>query len=163
MANENIVKFYTALTSDKALAEKLAAAEKAYADTHEMPAADADEKTQLAFRREAVKEIVLPIAAEEGFPFTIEEVEAYEREQVANLEMSDDELDQVAGGVSFHFAWGISVEICYTHGAGVAAAKETDTGTVKACCGYGAHGKTSNINDEGASGSICVGIGISLS
>ena len=162
MAKENIPKFYEALARDKALAEKLAAADKAYAETHELPAADADDVAQLAFRREAAKEIVLPLAAELGLPFTTEEMETYEREQINSLQMSDDELEQVAGGFSIHFAWGLGAEVCYTVGAGVAVAKETDTDTKKACFIGGVHA-SGNTMQDGGSISLCLFGGISFS
>ena len=136
MAKENIAKFYEALARDKALAEKLAAADKAYAETHELPAADADEVAQLAFCREAAKEIILPIAAEAGFPFTVEEMEAFEKEQIATLQMSDDELDQVAGG-GFKLSWGYGHHICKDAGIGFGLNKVDGEDSVDFCATVG--------------------------
>ena len=98
MAKENVAKFYEKLAEDTALAEKINGLDKVFAEKHEAPAEDADEKVVLAFREEAVKAVLLPVAKEAGFDFTIDELKAYEQEQLAALKLSDDELEQVAGG-----------------------------------------------------------------
>ena len=38
------------------------------------------------------------MAKEVGLPFTLEELKEYEQEQVKEMNLSEDELDQVAGG-----------------------------------------------------------------
>ena len=98
MAKENVAKFYEKLAEDTALAEKINGLDKVFAEKHEAPAEDADEKVVLAFREEAVKAVLLPVAKEAGFDFTIDELKAYEQEQLAALKLSEDELEQVAGG-----------------------------------------------------------------
>ena len=92
MAKENVGKFYEKLAQDAALAEKLNALDKKFADTNEGSADD------IAFREKAVAAIVIPLAEEVGLPFTLEELKEYEQEQVKEMNLSEDELDQVAGG-----------------------------------------------------------------
>ncbi|ORU00105.1 hypothetical protein D081_1199 [Anaerovibrio sp. JC8] len=92
MAKENVGKFYAKLAQDAALAEKLNALDKDFADTNEGSADD------IAFREKAAEAIVLPLAKEAGLPFTLEELKEYEQEQLKNMTLSEDELDQVAGG-----------------------------------------------------------------
>jgi len=92
MAKENVGKFYDKLAQDAALAEKLNALDKKFADTNEGSADD------IAFREKAVEAIVIPLAEEVGLPFTLEELKKYEQEQLKEMNLSEDELDQVAGG-----------------------------------------------------------------
>ena len=92
MAKENVGKFYDKLAQDAALAEKLNALDKKFADTNEGSADD------IAFREKAVEAIVIPLAEEVGLPFTLEELKEYEQEQLKEMTLSEDELDQVAGG-----------------------------------------------------------------
>ena len=98
MAKENVAKFYEKLAEDTALAEKINGLDKVFAEKHEAPAEDADEKTVLAFQEKAAKAVLLPVAKEAGFDFTIDELKAYEQEQLAAMKLSEDELAQVAGG-----------------------------------------------------------------
>ena len=92
MAKENVGKFYDKLAQDAALAEKLNALDKKFADTNEGSADD------IAFREKAVAAIVIPLAEEVGLPFTLEELKEYEQEQLKEMNLFEDELDQVAGG-----------------------------------------------------------------
>ena len=117
MAKENAVKFFEILANDPALAEKLAAADKAYAETHKPLPEDADETMQIAFRNEAAKAIILPVAEEAGLPFTLEELQAYEEDQIhwMDQKLSTDELDQVAGGE----AKGAGAMACFLLGIGL--------------------------------------------
>ena len=92
MAKENVGKFYEKLAQDAALAEKLNALDKDFAEKNVTSSNDA------AMREKAVEAIVLPLAEEVGLPFTIEELKEYEEEQLREMTLSDDELDQVAGG-----------------------------------------------------------------
>ena len=92
MAKANVGKFYEKLAQDAALAEKLNALDKKFADTNEVSADD------IAFREKAVAAIVIPLAEEVGLPFTLEELKEYEQDQMNNMTLSEDELDQVAGG-----------------------------------------------------------------
>ncbi len=92
MAKANVGKFYEKLAQDAALAEKLNALDKDFAEKNEGSADD------IAFREKAVAAIVIPLAKEVGLPFTLEELKEYEQEQLKEMNLSDDELDQVAGG-----------------------------------------------------------------
>ena len=94
MAKENVGKFYDKLAQDAALAEKLNALDKKFADTNEGSADD------IAMREKAVEAIIIPLAKEVGLPFTLEKLKEYEQEQMNNMTLSDDELDQVAGGAA---------------------------------------------------------------
>ena len=92
MAKENVRKFYEKLAQDAALAEKLNALDKDFAEKNGTSVDDA------AMREKAVEAIIIPLAKEVGLPFTLEELKEYEQEQMKNMTLSDDELDQVAGG-----------------------------------------------------------------
>lgn len=92
MAKENVAKFYEKLVEDATLAEKLNDLDKAFAAKNEGVADD------IAMREQAATAIVIPLAKEVGLPFTLEELKEYEQEQLAGMALSDDELEQVAGG-----------------------------------------------------------------
>ena len=92
MAKENVAKFYEKLAQDAALAEKLNALDKDFAEKNGASSDDA------AMREKAAAAIVIPLAEEIGLPFTIEELKEYEEEQLKEMNLSEDELDQVAGG-----------------------------------------------------------------
>ena len=92
MAKENVGKFYEKLAQDAALAEKLNALDKDFAEKNEGSADDA------AMREKAVEAIIIPLAKEVGLPFTLEELKEYEQEQLKEMNLSEDELEQVAGG-----------------------------------------------------------------
>ena len=92
MAKENVGNFYEKLAQDAALAEKLNALDKDFAEKNGTSSDDA------AMREKAVDAIIIPLAKEIGLPFTLEELKEYEQEQMKNMTLSEDELDQVAGG-----------------------------------------------------------------
>ena len=92
MAKANVGKFYEKLAQDAALAEKLNALDKDFAEKNEGSADDA------AMREKAVEAVIIPLAKEAGLPFTLEELKEYEQDQMKNMTLSEDELDQVAGG-----------------------------------------------------------------
>ena len=92
MAKENVGKFYDKLAQDAALAEKLNALDKDFAEKNGASSDDA------AMREKAVEAIIIPLAKEVGLPFTLEELKEYEQEQLKEMNLSEDELDQVAGG-----------------------------------------------------------------
>ena len=104
MAKDNVGKFYEKLTMDISIAEKLNALDKTFAEDNELPADD-DEKIICAFLEKAAASIVLPIASEVGLPFTIEELKAFEIDQLTDMTISEDELDQVCGGTAVQ-RWG---------------------------------------------------------
>ena len=92
MAKANVGKFYDKLAQDAALAEKLNALDKDFAEKNGTSVDDA------AMREKAVEAIIIPLAKEVGLPFTLEELKEYEQEQLKEMNLSEDELDQVAGG-----------------------------------------------------------------
>ena len=92
MAKENVGKFYDKLAQDAALAEKLNALDKDFAEKNGASSDDA------AMREKAVEAIIIPMAEEVGLPFTLEELKEYEQEQLKEMNLSEDELAQVAGG-----------------------------------------------------------------
>ena len=94
MAKENVGKFYDKLAQDAALAEKLNALDKDFAEKNGTSSNDA------AMREKAVEAVIVPLAKEVGLPFTLEELKEYEQDQMQNMTLSEDELDQVAGGRS---------------------------------------------------------------
>ena len=94
MAKENVGKFYDKLAQDAALAEKLNALDKDFAEKNGASSDDA------AMREKAVEAVIIPLAKEVGLPFTLEELKEYEQEQMNNMTLSDDELDHVAGGAA---------------------------------------------------------------
>ena len=99
MAKENVGKFYDKLQEDAALAEKLNAMDKDFAEKNGASADDA------AMREKAVAAVVIPLAQEVGLPFTLEELKEYEQEQLKEMTLSEDELDQVAGGDSYKYEY----------------------------------------------------------
>ena len=92
MAKANVGKFYDKLAQDAALAEKLNALDKDFAEKNGTSTDDA------AMREKAVEAIIIPLAKEVGLPFTLEELKEYEQDQMKNMTLSEDELEQVAGG-----------------------------------------------------------------
>ena len=90
MAKENVAKFYDKLARDAALAEKLNEMDKDFAEKNGTSADDA------AMREKAAEAIILPLAQEIGLPFTLDELKEYEQEQLKKLNLSEDELEQVA-------------------------------------------------------------------
>ena len=113
MAKENVAKFFEKLAADKSLAEKIAAADKAYGDKHK--GENADE----AAKKAAVEAILLPLAKEAGLPFTADELLSAEQEKLGQMEgeISDDEISQAAGGVRGE-PDGIGGNLCYYAGLG---------------------------------------------
>ena len=92
MAKANAAKFYEKLQNDAALAEKLNEMDKDFAEKNGTSAEDA------AMREKAVDAIIIPLAKEVGLPFTLEELKEYEQDRLKEMNLSEDELDQVAGG-----------------------------------------------------------------
>ena len=92
MAKANVGKFYEKLAQDAALAAKLNEMDKDFAEKNGTSAEDA------AMREKAAEAIILPLAQEVGLPFTLDELKEYEQEQLKEMNLSEDELDQVAGG-----------------------------------------------------------------
>ena len=91
MSLENVKQFYQMVAVDEIVRTKLAD----LFQTNQTQQADEAKKAEL------VTSLLLPFAAEQGFHFTLEELRQYEQEnakRVAESELSNDELEAVAGG-----------------------------------------------------------------
>lgn len=98
MSKENVKKFYQELASDESLRARVNDLFKEYQNQ----TIDKTKKAAL------IEELVLPIAAEKGLPFTLDELQQYETEmskEPENGELSLDELNAVAGGMTFGFSF----------------------------------------------------------
>ena len=129
MAKENVGKFYDKLQEDVALAEKLNALDKDFAEKNEGSADD------IAMREKAAEAIILPLAQEVGLPFTLDELKEYEQEQLKELNLSEEELEQVAGGVPKNTNSRNGVNACAYIGVGFGRTKKD--GKVAFCILFG--------------------------
>ena len=129
MAKANVGKFYEKLAKDAALAENLNALDKDFAEKNGTSAEDA------AMRENAAEAIILPLAQEVGLPFTLDELKEYEREQLKELNLSEDELEQVAGGVPKNTNSRNGVNACAYIGVGFGRTKKN--GKVAFCILFG--------------------------
>ena len=93
MAKENIKAFFEALSKDEALQKTLKEKELAYAGAKED-------------REAIVKEVLIPVAEEAGYDFTLEELKEFEKSMRPEGELDESELEAVAGGVE---DWGLCV------------------------------------------------------
>ena len=118
MAKANAAKFYEKLQNDAALAEKLNEMDKNFAEQNGTSAEDA------AMREKAAEAIILPLAQEVGLPFTLDELKEYEQEQLKGLNLSEDELEQVAGGVPKNTNSRNGVNACAYIGVGFGRTKK---------------------------------------
>ena len=107
MALEAVKAFYEEVAKNGALQKKIAAADAAYnGDTED--------------KKAAVEAIVLPIAKEAGFDFTAEEMVEYTDFAIGeDTEISEDELEAVAGGVAVCLAIGFGNGNSMDKGAGM--------------------------------------------
>lgn len=129
MAKANAAKFYEKLQNDAALAEKLNEMDKNFAEKNGTSADDA------AMREKAAEAIILPLAQEVGLPFTLDELKEYEQEQLKGLNLSEDELEQVAGGVPKNTNSRNGVNACAYIGVGFGRTKKD--GKVAFCILFG--------------------------
>ena len=90
MAKENVVNFYEALKSGKELQSKLKSAADAFGG---------DIESKEAF----LAEIIFPVAKENGFDVTLDELKEYKPE---NGELDDEQLEAVSGGGLVDEIWG---------------------------------------------------------
>ena len=118
MAKANAAKFYEKLQNDAALAEKLNEMDKDFVEKNGTSAEDA------AMREKAAEAIILPLAQEVGLPFTLDELKEYEQEQLKGLNLSEDELEQVAGGVPKNTNSRNGVNACAYIGVGFGRTKK---------------------------------------
>ena len=129
MAKANAAKFYEKLQNDAALAEKLNALDKDFAEKNGASTDDA------AMREKAAEAIILPLAQEVGLPFTLDELKEYEQEQLKGLNLSEDELEQVAGGVPKNTNSRNGVNACAYIGVGFGRTKKD--GKIAFCILFG--------------------------
>ena len=129
MAKANAAKFYEKLQNDAALAEKLNEMDKDFAEKNGTSADDA------AMREKAAEAIILPLAQEVGLPFTLDELKEYEQEQLKGLNLSEDELEQVAGGVPKNTNSRNGVNACAYIGVGFGRTKKD--GKIAFCILFG--------------------------
>ena len=115
MAKENVKKFLEELSTNKELQEKFMAAQKGY---------EAEGKGE----EEIFEDIVLPIAKEVGYEFTVSEYRAIQRDVMAEKGMSEEELENVSGGgFCFLLGFGKYVGAC----ALIGCSDATDDDVVK--------------------------------
>ena len=94
MSTENAKKFYEAVAQDEAMKQKFVELSQKYQGQ------PMDEAKSISL----MEQEALPIAAQMGYSFTMDDLKAYGEEmQQANMnrELSDSELEAVAGGVFF--------------------------------------------------------------
>ena len=131
MSTASVKAFFEALNSNRDLVEKLAAADKAFGEKHKSE--EKNETTRLA----AAEEIIIPVAKEAGFNFTINDLVAFEAANAPNEdeEIDDGELAQVAGGTG---DWGAGISYCMSMiGMGVGCQSGDNGTTVCAAIGIG--------------------------
>lgn len=87
MAKEDVGKFYEELVKNKDLQEKLKKAQDGY---------DGDKND----RDEVAEKILIPVAKEAGYEFTISDMCLYEKEQLVKQGVSEEELENITGGKS---------------------------------------------------------------
>ena len=88
MAVENVKAFFEVLSKDEAIQQALKAKEAAYTGSKE--------------DRDAVVEaILLPVAKEAGYEFTLEELKKFAKSMWPEGELDEAELEAVAGGGGF--------------------------------------------------------------
>ena len=97
MSQENVKQFYQKLAADETIRTKLTDLFQPYAGQE----LDEERRTTLA------NQILLPFAEEQGLPFTLEELRQFEEDLIkrkADGELSEEELEAVAGGLGIGFA-----------------------------------------------------------
>ena len=108
MAKENVKAFFEALSKDEAMQQALNAKELAF--------------TGMKEDREAVaEEIVIPVAKEAGYEFTLEELREFEEGLRPAGELDEDELEAVSGGV-------FCIAFCVSGGSGYNFGLENNEG-----------------------------------
>ncbi len=150
MSLENIKVFMEKLSQDKELANKLAAADKDYAEKHSVNLENLTE----AQKEEATKAILLPIAKEAGLEFSIEELKTFENEQIKNMDeaLSEGELATVAGGyrkntspkrskLKVNMKDGIGATACFYLGVGFGSVKGPNNKRISFCIGLGGNNR----------------------
>ena len=103
MAKENVKAFFEALSKDEAIQQALKAKELAYTGSKED-------------REAVVKEVLIPVAEEAGYAFTLEELKEFEKGMCLEGELSENELEAIAGGETT--TWGVCVFVGVGWGSG---------------------------------------------
>ena len=93
MPAENVKAFFEALSKDGVLQKALREKELAYTGAKEN-------------REAVVAEVLIPVANEAGYDFTLEDLKAFEKSMQVEGELAEDELEAVAGG---GMNWGVCV------------------------------------------------------
>ena len=130
MAKENVKKFLEELSANKELQEKFMAAQKGY---------EAEGKGE----EDIFSDIVLPIAKEVGYEFTVSEYHIVQREAMAEKGISEEELENVSGGAANY---------CFIVGFG-------NDKAATACFGNGESTSTEDHGGFGASACCYIGLG----
>lgn len=89
MSIKNVKEFYQKLLVDEALQEKLKKMETSNFADRSTPLTKEE-------RIEATKKLLIPLAHDEGFDFTVEDIMEYEKS--FNQELTSDELNSITGG-----------------------------------------------------------------
>ena len=96
MSTENVKKFYEALSQDKEMQQKFTDLNQKYRGQQ------MDEAKAIS----VMEQEGLPMAAQMGYSFTMDELKAYGEEMKQtnmNCELSDEEMQAVTGGTCFAF------------------------------------------------------------
>lgn len=105
MSMENVGRFYREVATNESLRARLS----------EMLQPYDGQKTDEAAKESMVNQTIIPLAQQQGLPFTQEELRQYEEDlskRKADGELSEEELEAVAGG------FGIAVALCIFIGLG---------------------------------------------
>jgi predicted ribosomally synthesized peptide with nif11-like leader len=100
MAKENVKAFFEALTKEGSIQKALKEKELVYTGAKDD-------------RNAIVKEVLIPVAEAAGYTFTVDELKEFEQDMQAKGELSEDELEAVAGGVE---DWGICTGLGLAYG-----------------------------------------------
>ena len=125
MAKENVKKFLEELSTNKELQEKFMAAQKGY---------EAEGKGE----EDIFSDIVLPIAKEAGYEFTMSEYKNAQRDVMSEKGISEEELENVSGGgFCFLLGFGKYIGACSLIGECVETNDNADDeGTLTAGVGF---------------------------
>ena len=129
MAKENVKKFLEELSTNKELQEKFMEAQKGY-------------KAEGKGEEEIFEDIVLPIAKEAGYEFTMSEYKNAQREAMAEKGISEEELENVSGGWSV--CWGVGISSSW----------------FSFCFTLGYDGETDGVKGLGAGANVCLYVGL---
>ena len=125
MAKENVKKFIKEISENKELQGKFTAAQKGY---------EPEGKSE----DEIFEDIVLPIAKEAGYEFTMSEYRAAQRDVMAEKGISEEELENVSGGgACFIIGFGNATCACIMDGVVAKTSEKTSGIGFSGCEGIG--------------------------